>query len=101
MPLQTNKEAKDKTEPSQPAPTQAPAISVPKGDGAIKGIDEKFSVNPATATASLSVSRRGGVDFDKLVLLGLVGAVKGGRIGLPCLRGGDDVAGMRFGGVMQ
>lgn len=32
-----------------------PAVSLPKGGGAIKGIDEKFSVNPATGTASLSV----------------------------------------------
>ena len=33
----------------------APAVSLPKGGGAIRGIDEKFSVNPATGTASLSV----------------------------------------------
>jgi RHS repeat-associated protein len=52
---QRDRETKDKTETSQPASTQAPAISVPKGGGAIKGIDEKFSVNPATGTASLSV----------------------------------------------
>ena len=32
-----------------------PAITVPKGGGAIRGIDEKFQVNPATGTASLSV----------------------------------------------
>jgi RHS repeat-associated protein len=32
-----------------------PTISLPKGGGAIKGIDEKFSVNPATGTASLNV----------------------------------------------
>ena len=31
---------------------QAPAISLPKGGGAIKGIDEKFAVNPATGTGS-------------------------------------------------
>ncbi|HLF25359.1 MAG TPA: SpvB/TcaC N-terminal domain-containing protein [Anaerolineae bacterium] len=30
-------------------------MSVPKGGGAIRGIDEKFSVNPATGTGSLSV----------------------------------------------
>lgn len=32
-----------------------PSISLPQGGGAIKGIDEKFQVNPATGTASLSV----------------------------------------------
>ncbi|MGH7597722.1 MAG: SpvB/TcaC N-terminal domain-containing protein [bacterium] len=32
-----------------------PSISVPKGGGAIRGIDEKFSVNPATGTGSLSI----------------------------------------------
>jgi RHS repeat-associated protein len=30
------------------------AVTVPKGGGAIQGIDEKFSVNPATGTASLA-----------------------------------------------
>lgn len=32
-----------------------PSISLPKGGGAIRGIDEKFSVNPVTGTGSLSV----------------------------------------------
>ncbi len=32
-----------------------PAVSLPKGGGAIKGIGEKFSVNPVTGTGSLSV----------------------------------------------
>lgn len=40
------------TRPDLPS---APAISLPKGGGAIRGIDEKFSVNPATGTGSLSV----------------------------------------------
>ena len=34
---------------------QPPAINLPKGGGAIKGIDEKFTVNPATGTGSLNV----------------------------------------------
>ena len=34
---------------------QPPAISLPKGGGAIRGIDEKFSVNPATGTASQTI----------------------------------------------
>ena len=36
-------------------PSMLPALSVPKGGGAIKGIGEKFSVAAATGTASLSV----------------------------------------------
>ncbi|HRI62564.1 MAG TPA: SpvB/TcaC N-terminal domain-containing protein, partial [Saprospiraceae bacterium] len=32
-----------------------PQISLPKGGGAIKGIDEKFQVNAANGTASLSL----------------------------------------------
>ena len=34
---------------------EAPSISLPKGGGAIKGIDEKFAVNAANGTASFSV----------------------------------------------
>lgn len=34
---------------------QIPQISLPKGGGAIKGIDEKFQVNAANGTASLSL----------------------------------------------
>lgn len=37
---------------NQPA---LPAISLPKGGGAIKGIGEKFAANPVTGTGSLSV----------------------------------------------
>ena len=32
-----------------------PSISLPKGGGAIRGIGEKFTANPVTGTASLSV----------------------------------------------
>lgn len=32
-----------------------PGVSLPKGGGAIRGIGEKFSTNPATGTASLSI----------------------------------------------
>jgi hypothetical protein len=32
-----------------------PAITLPKGGGAVRGIDEKFSVNPANGTASFSI----------------------------------------------
>jgi hypothetical protein len=34
---------------------QIPQIALPKGGGAIKGIDEKFEVNAANGTASLSL----------------------------------------------
>ena len=34
---------------------QVPEISLPKGGGAIKGIDEKFSVNAVNGGASLSI----------------------------------------------
>src|SRR4029077_8392942 len=33
----------------------APSISLPKGGGAIRGIGEKFTANPATGTGSFSV----------------------------------------------
>jgi hypothetical protein len=32
-----------------------PAVSLPKGGGAIRSVDEKFQVNPATGTGSLSI----------------------------------------------
>src|SRR5689334_5971341 len=39
-----------------PAPTNpVPAVSLPRGGGAIRGIGEKFTANPATGTGSLSV----------------------------------------------
>ena len=41
--------------PSSTGSSLLPAVSVPKGGGAIKGIGEKFTTNPATGTASLSV----------------------------------------------
>ena len=34
---------------------QTPSVSLPKGGGAIQGIGEKFEVNPATGTGSLSI----------------------------------------------
>jgi Salmonella virulence plasmid 65kDa B protein len=37
------------------SPFDAPQISLPKGGGAIRGIDEKFTANPATGTGSLSI----------------------------------------------
>src|SRR5882757_3236980 len=34
---------------------QAPSVTLPKGGGAIRGIDEKFSVNAVNGTSSLSI----------------------------------------------
>ena len=34
---------------------QIPEISLPKGGGALKGIDEKFEVNSANGTAGFSI----------------------------------------------
>src|SRR5436309_2319642 len=38
----------------QPRPT-VPAVSLPKGGGAIRGMGEKFAANPVTGTSSLSI----------------------------------------------
>ncbi|MBI4487611.1 MAG: toxin [Deltaproteobacteria bacterium] len=37
------------------APLSAPAISLPKGGGAIRGMGEKFAANPVTGTGSMTV----------------------------------------------
>lgn len=39
----------------RPADGQAPALSVPRGGGAIRGIGETFKTNPVTGTASMTV----------------------------------------------
>ena len=50
----------DSTAPGSPTPEAGganamPALSLPRGGGAIRGIGEKFAANPVTGTASLSV----------------------------------------------
>ena len=42
---------------SSPKPNQIspPSISLPKGGGAIRGVDEKFQVNPATGSGAMTV----------------------------------------------
>lgn len=35
---------------------EIPSISLPKGGGAIKGIDEKFSINAVNGAASFSIT---------------------------------------------
>lgn len=48
-------EAKSDLRPGKYSVPQAPAISLPKGGGAIRDIGEKFTANSATGTGSLSV----------------------------------------------
>ena len=47
-------------QPGQPrlalAPDLLPPVSAPKGGGAIRALDEKFAVNPATGTASMTIA---------------------------------------------
>ncbi len=45
-------QGRDGAAPSLFAP---PAVSLPKGGGAVRGIGEKFSANPATGTGSLTI----------------------------------------------
>ena len=40
---------------AEASPFTPPQISLPKGGGAIRGIDEKFAANPVTGTGSLSI----------------------------------------------
>ena len=44
-----------KPQAEESSPFRAPAISQPKGGGAIRGIGEKFAANPVTGTGSMSV----------------------------------------------
>src|SRR5215207_1580732 len=51
-----NKPAQTAAPPSDEAKRfTPPAISLPKGGGAVRGIGEKFTANPVTGTGSLSV----------------------------------------------
>ena len=40
---------------SAASPFNAPQINLPKGGGAIRGIDEKFAANPVTGAGALTV----------------------------------------------
>jgi len=51
----SNKEPVSKEADSGRSTVQAPAISLPKGGGAIRGMGEKFAANPVTGTGSMSV----------------------------------------------
>ena len=51
---QTN-DANHKESVANGAPTRAPAIALPKGGGAIRGMGEKFAANPVTGTGAMTV----------------------------------------------
>jgi RHS repeat-associated protein len=53
--LENHKEVNTKKRGTEGEKSPVPAISLPKSGGAIRGIGEKFGVNPVTGTASLSV----------------------------------------------
>lgn len=55
MPGNQTKEADKKESPPEKGSAQAPAIQLPKGGGAIRGIGEKFAANPVTGTGSMTV----------------------------------------------
>ena len=48
-------QAVSKSQGDESSPFQAPAISQPKGGGAIRGMGEKFAANPVTGTGSMSI----------------------------------------------
>jgi RHS repeat-associated protein len=50
-----NSSPRQKEGPTKDFTVEAPTISLPKGGGAIKGIEEKFEVNAANGTASFSI----------------------------------------------
>jgi len=51
-PSQANEKKESESNGSQ---SRAPAISLPKGGGAIRGIGEKFAANPVTGTGSMTI----------------------------------------------
>src|SRR4051794_35481054 len=42
-------------QPAKPESHRAPSIALPKGGGALRAIDEKFSVNAVNGTSSLAI----------------------------------------------
>lgn len=55
MPDIKGNETNSKEAPKDSFHTAPPAISLPKGGGAIRGMGEKFAANPVTGTGSMSV----------------------------------------------
>jgi hypothetical protein len=92
-----DREAREGAEPG--FQLEPPSISLPKGGGAIKSIDEKFTVNPSKGTVTLSLplpltpARNGMVPplriaYDGGAGNGLVGL--GWMLELPAIRRGTD-----------
>lgn len=52
---QPNNQRGEATNGSEQAASSAPAITLPKGGGAIRGIGEKFAANPVTGTGTMTV----------------------------------------------
>jgi hypothetical protein len=50
-----DQQAPDGQQPRGAQALQPPAINLPKGGGAIRGMGEKFAANPVTGTGSMSV----------------------------------------------
>ncbi len=55
MPDRQEGKTEEKKPGSEKGQLQPPAISLPKGGGAIRGIGEKFAANPVTGTGSMTV----------------------------------------------
>ena len=55
MPDAKGNETSGKETPQNSFQITPPAISLPKGGGAIRGMGEKFAANPVTGTGSMSV----------------------------------------------
>ena len=53
--METAKESAAKKSDQSSGSSRLPAVSLPKGGGAIRGIGEKFAANPVTGTGSMSV----------------------------------------------
>jgi RHS repeat-associated protein len=92
-----DREAREGAEPG--FQLEPPSISLPKGGGAIKSIDEKFTVNPSNGTVTLSLplpltpARNGAVPplriaYDGGAGNGVVGL--GWMLALPAIRRGTD-----------
>ncbi|HEX6685157.1 MAG TPA: SpvB/TcaC N-terminal domain-containing protein [Candidatus Limnocylindrales bacterium] len=69
----------------EPRESKAPTIQLPKGGGAIRGLDEKFSTNPVTGTGSMSVpiaTSPGRSGFDPQLALSYDSGAGNGPFGL-------------------
>ena len=61
---------------TEPDAIEVPKIELPKGGGAVRGIDEEFKVNAANGTASFELSMR--VNASRLPIWKLNGGSLGG-----------------------